>query len=128
MSHVCRTCDEIFLKIPEDAVLIAPSRRGRFSSLWRFADGSIHDLRLRRDIEPPVIPQEKSPEPPKEEPPAPESQEVVEVLEQVPEPPKPEVTEPEIENDDAESSAPMTPMRMAFERLFEKPLRSGKGE
>jgi hypothetical protein len=66
MSYVCRMCDKEFAEIPPGAVLLASSRRGRFSYLYRFADGAVHDLRLVKS-EPPIVkqelPQEKLPTP-----------------------------------------------------------------
>jgi hypothetical protein len=123
MSYVCRICDLRVQEIPKDAVLVVPSGRGRKSSLYRFADGSIHDLRLKHNAEPPVAQPDPTP-PPVEQPEL--LQEVVGILEQLPEPqqelpieqlPQQEaIAEPEI--DDDETSAPITStMRMAFQRF-----------
>jgi len=108
----CRICDATYLTIPEGAVLIAPSRRHRFSALYRFPDGTTHDLRRVKD--PPVtVTPEELPEP---RPPMPPPAEQVQVPETLPEPEIFEEAVIEVEK----PKSPTTSMAFAFRRSQKK--------
>ena len=42
MSHKCRLCEQVFEDIPTDAIQIGKTLGNR--RLYRFPDGSVHDL------------------------------------------------------------------------------------
>jgi hypothetical protein len=111
--YICRTCDLRILEIPSDAKLIAPSRRGRFSALYLFADGKYHDLRKRRDAEPPPIVKQELPEEN-----LPDPQPLASVEEKLPEVEVEQLPEPEVICGARDHVKPTTTISLAFNRLF----------
>lgn len=123
--YVCTTCDLRLTDIPDDAVQLTPEYRR--VSTYRFADGTIHNIRKVKSVEsihkqwhkkfprPDCIYCNPPPEP---EPPVEQVellQEVVQVLDELPES-QPEITESQEEPDEVEE--PTTSMAAAFHRLF----------
>lgn len=105
MTWICKICSREWETIPDGAVELAQPRSHRLSYPYRFADGTVHDLRR-------VAVKSEAPEPS-----LPQLEQVQEVLAEPQEViPVPDIKlDQEIEDEDVES---LTPMRMAFNRLF----------
>jgi hypothetical protein len=96
-------------EIPDNAIELARPRRHRLSYLYRFADGTVHDLRrVKPELVAAARRVELLPEPPTIQ-----QTELVEVLAEPQSEPVNPLTESETEDDEALT---LTPMQMAFSR------------
>jgi hypothetical protein len=109
---ICRICGERWETIADDATELSHSSYRRHSYLYRFADGTIHDLHKIKSKPSEVTVQ---PEPPVEQ--TGLLQTVVSVLESlpVPEPQSEIIMDPKIE--DESDSESVTTMGAAFKRI-----------